>query len=104
MGAVLDAYGWEAVFWVTGAVLLVALVVAAATTRGAGVRHPARFDVPGAVVLATALAVLLVGITNGTSWGWGSVPVLGSVAAAALLVAWWVRWERRVPTRWSTWR
>jgi MFS family permease len=69
MGGVLSAHGWRAVFWLTGALCLLALVLVLASTRGASTRFPARFDLPGAVVLAAALTVLLLGITNGAGWG-----------------------------------
>ena len=93
MGAVLSAHGWRAVFWLTAALCLAALVAAGGSTRGAATRFPGRFDVPGAVVLCASLAVLLLGITNGSRWGWTSAPVLALVAAALGLGAWWTRWE-----------
>jgi MFS family permease len=95
MGAVLDAFGWRAVFWVTAALLLLVLVLMAAVVRGPETRTPARFDLAGAVVLAASLVVLLLGITNGAGWGWTSAPVVGLLGASAALVAWWLRWERR---------
>jgi MFS family permease len=94
MGSVLSAHGWQSVFWVTGGLCVLALVAVLASTRGAATRFPARFDLPGAVVLASTLFVLLLGIANGSSWGWTSPRVLGLVAATAALTWWWVRWER----------
>jgi MFS family permease len=95
MGWVLDAHGWRMVFWVTGALLLLAGVLLAAVIRGPETRSPARFDIAGALVLAGALVVLLLGITNGAGWGWLSAPVLALLATAGALVGWWLRWERR---------
>lgn len=97
MGNVLSAHGWRAVLWVTGAFCVLALVVVLASTRGASTRFPARFDLPGAVVLPVALAVLLLGISNGASWGWTSPRVLALLAVAAATGWWWVRWERARP-------
>ena len=65
-----------------------------ATRRGAEFRFPARFDVPGAVVLAIALIVLLLAITKESTWGWASVPVASLLIAAGAMVGWWIRWER----------
>jgi MFS family permease len=95
MGAVLDAFGWRAVFWVTAALLVLVLVLLSVLVQGPETRTPARFDLAGALVLAASLVVLLLGITNGAGWGWTSPPVLGLLGAAASLVAWWLRWERR---------
>jgi len=94
MGNVLSAHGWRAVFWVTCGFCVLALVVVLASTRGAATRFPARFDLPGALVLAVSLAVLLLGISNGSSWGWTSPRVLGLLVVAAAMAWWWVRWER----------
>jgi len=97
MGAVLSAHGWRVVFWVTGALLLLALLLMVAIVRGPETRAPARFDVVGALVLAGSLVVLLLGITNGAGWGWGSARVLTLLVTAAAMVVWWVWWERRRP-------
>ena len=94
MGVVLSEHGWRSAFWLIAALLVVAMVAVAATTRSGGPRVPARFDVPGAVVLAVALVVILLAITNGARWGWVSAPVVALVLAAVTMMAWWVRWER----------
>jgi MFS family permease len=94
MGAVVSTHGWRAVFWLTGGLLVVALVLVRTSTSGAGARLPARFDVPGAVVLALALVVLLLAITNGSRWGWTSAPVVALVVSAGGMAVWWLRWER----------
>ena len=94
MGLVVSGYGWRASFWLTGLLLLVAMVLVIVTIRVPGPRFPARFDVAGAVVLAGALVILLLAITNGSSWGWTSPAVVALVVAAAVLVTWWLRWER----------
>ena len=94
VGAVLTAHGWRALFWVSAALVVLALLLVGSGTRGAGARFPARFDLPGAVVLAVALLTLLVGVTNGSRWGWSSPAVVGLVVAAVVMALWWVRWER----------
>jgi MFS family permease len=94
MGAVLSERGWRSVFWVIAVLLVVAMAAVALTTTAHGPRVRARFDVPGAVVLAAALVLLLLAITNGSRWGWASPAVLALVLAAVTSMAWWVRWER----------
>jgi MFS family permease len=77
---------------VLGAVqfLLVLLVVRESPLRSGG-----RFDLPGAVGLSAALVCLLLAISKGNEWGWGSALVLGLLVAAAILFALWVAWELR---------
>jgi hypothetical protein len=52
---------------------------------------PARTDAPrpdllGAAVLTTAIAALALGLVKSEDWGWGSAEVIGSLAAAAVLL------------------
>ena len=94
VGAVVGSHGWRSAFWLTGALLLIAFGLVGVMTRGPVRRFPARFDVPGAVVLGAALTVLLLGITNASRWGWASGPVVVLVGASVVMMAWWVRWER----------
>jgi EmrB/QacA subfamily drug resistance transporter len=49
-----------------------------------------RPDLVGAVVLTAAIAVLALGVVKSDDWGWGSERVLGSLAAALVLLAWFV--------------
>jgi MFS family permease len=54
-------------------------------------------DIAGALLLSLALVAFLLGITEGTRWGWGSARVLGLFATAAVVFCVWVAWEIRVP-------
>jgi MFS family permease len=95
-GLLYESFGWESIFWVSagaGALLLLAVVLVVPESR---VRTPGRFDYVGAVVLSAALASLLLAISKGGSWGWGSEPVLLLFCAAALLLAAWVPYELKI--------
>ncbi|WP_246097786.1 MFS transporter [Rhodococcus spelaei] len=94
-GVLYDHFGWASVFWVsaaTGSLLLLGvLIVIPASASGTR----ARFDVVGAIGLSVALTALLLGISKGPTWGWSSPHTLGSLAAAALVLALWVPYELR---------
>jgi MFS family permease len=60
------------------------------------VRVQARIDWLGGLLLSAALAALLLGVSEGNSWGWSSAGVLGLFAASAVLTALWMWWEWRV--------
>ncbi|MEU4225861.1 DHA2 family efflux MFS transporter permease subunit [Nonomuraea sp. NPDC026600] len=86
-GVLVDAFGWRSLFFVNVpagvALWLLALrMPAVATTRK---RLP---DVVGTMLLAGGVALLVVGVTQGQSWGWtnGWTPacLLGATAAVAL--------------------
>lgn len=86
---------WRAVFWVVAVVSALAAVLAAFVIPNTLRRHVRRIDVPGAVLLAAGLVALLLPITQGETWGWGSGRVMGLFVAAVVLLAAWVVVERR---------
>ncbi|WP_240484430.1 MFS transporter [Pseudarthrobacter sulfonivorans] len=95
-GLVFEALGWQSIFWVSavaGALLLVSVAVVVPESK---LRTPGRFDYAGAVILSAALVALLLAISKGGSWGWGSETVLMLFLAAALLLAAWVPYELKV--------
>jgi MFS family permease len=61
------------------------------------VRTPSRLPVLPAVLLAVWLVALLLALSEGNAWGWGSPRILGLFATAVLVAAAWVRVETRVP-------
>ncbi len=89
---------YRALFWITavGGVLSVAgswRLLSEPPGRAAG-----RLDLPGTVLLAGALVCLLLPLSQAAGWGWGAAPTLGLLAAAAVLLALFVGWERRSPS------
>ncbi|MFJ2767197.1 MFS transporter [Streptomyces sp. NPDC087300] len=85
-GVLTEAFGWPAIFLVNLPIGLVLLLV--------GLRHlgesrnpgaPA-IDVPGTVLSVLAVGVLTYGLIEGGARGWTSPVILGSFAAAAVLV------------------
>ena len=99
-GWLVETQGWEAVFWINpplAAGALTLLLLCAPRDR----REPRPFDLPGAAILAAALAAIAWALgAIGPRQGGGNVEValLVTVAAAGLaglgLFAWW---ERRTP-------
>ncbi|MFC4001234.1 MFS transporter [Prauserella oleivorans] len=74
-------------------ILLVRLLVPESPVRSGG-----RFDLAGAVGLSVALLCLLLPVSRGSVWGWGSPPVLGLLGASLLLFLVWGRYELRGPS------
>ncbi len=96
---VADYASWRVLFWGT-AVLTVVIIgmlwsvipAPAATGRPAG----GRFDVVGAIGLSLGLVSLLLPVSKGGDWGWGSTRTLGLFTASAAILMLWARWELRV--------
>jgi MFS family permease len=95
-GVLYQSLGWASIFWVSAAAGTLLLVAVALVVPESKVRTPGRFDYAGALVLSGALAALLLAISKGGSWGWGSEPVLLLFLTAAILLAAWVPYELKV--------
>ncbi|MFB7656308.1 MULTISPECIES: MFS transporter [unclassified Streptomyces] len=92
-----DNLDWHMLFWVSGALGAVALVLVLALVPESAVRAGGRFDVPGAIGMAAGLVCLLLAISKGADWGWSSGTTLGLFAAAVVVLLVWGRWELRTP-------
>ncbi|MBO1268270.1 MFS transporter [Arthrobacter cavernae] len=95
-GVLYQSFGWHSIFWVSAAAGLLLLLAVAFVVPESKVRTPGRFDYLGAVVLSGALAALLLAISKGGSWGWGSEPVLLLFLTAVVLLGAWIPYEFKV--------
>lgn len=97
-GALLDAFGWRALFLVNVPFGVVGVVLGLLVLRRDGHRPPAgsRFDVAGALLSVLALGALLFGVNRLSAWGFADArPYLALGLSAAAFVA-FVLVERRV--------
>ncbi|MFI8004123.1 MFS transporter [Streptomyces sp. NPDC086010] len=94
--AVAEYTSWRVLFW-GSAVLAVAVAVLIwifVPDVPAGAKGQ-RFDAPGAVGLAIGLVSLLLAISKGADWGWGSGTTLGLFAVAVVSLGAWGFYELR---------
>ncbi|MFB7371825.1 MFS transporter [Streptomyces sp. NPDC056222] len=94
--AVAENASWRVLFWVAAVLslavgVLIRLLVPAGRTDSA----PGRFDVPGALGLGSALVCLLLAVSKGSDWGWGSATTLVLFGAAVVTLLTWGWWELR---------
>jgi len=95
-GVLYGHFGFDSIFWVA-AIGGVALTVAVLwLVPESTVRTPGRFDYLGAVLFSLALAAMLLAISKGGEWGWGSRGVVGLLCASFLALLVWVPYELRV--------
>jgi MFS family permease len=97
-GVISEQLDWHATFVVTGVVGAVMLVAVLRVLPESPVRSRGRFDVRGAVVLSAALTAVLVALSKGSQWGWGSATTIGAATAGVALLAVWVPMELRTPS------
>jgi MFS family permease len=83
---------WHAFFVVSAIVSVIGLVATATLVKDSPARAAGGLDVPGALLLTATMVALLLGFSEGPTWGWGSAAVLGLlIGGVALGVAWWAR-------------
>jgi EmrB/QacA subfamily drug resistance transporter len=95
-GILTDGLGWEWVLWVNVPVGLVVLALAPRlipeSRSESATRH---FDTFGAVTVTAALSVLVYGIVDAESAGWGSAQTIGLLAGSVALFGLFYAIERR---------
>ncbi|QYJ05703.1 MFS transporter [Nocardioides panacisoli] len=97
MSAAITQYGdWHAIFWVSGAVGLGALLLAVLFVPHVADAHGGRIDTVGVIGMALGLVALLVGISKSSTWGWIDLRTLGFVALGLVVLGAWAAFELRV--------
>jgi EmrB/QacA subfamily drug resistance transporter len=94
-GILTDLLSWEWIFFVNIPVGVAALVLSPILLFESRDAHGQSHDVPGAILVTSGLALLVLGITQGRQWEWLSAQTLGVFAAAAALLVAFVVWENR---------
>ena len=95
-GVLTDALSWEWIFFVNIPVGLAALALAPVLLKESRDTRVKSFDALGAVLVTSGLTALVLAITQGNEWGWGSGRTLGVFALSAALLVGFVVWENRV--------
>ena len=96
IGALLDHFGFRSVYVFNLAWLAVWGTVAVLTTAETSVRHPSRIDALGALLLAGGFTLVLLPVSQGAQWGWGSARVIGLLIGGALLLDIYVVYSLRI--------
>jgi EmrB/QacA subfamily drug resistance transporter len=89
LGALLiTAFGWRAAFYVNLPVGLIAWLVGRRVlqeTRASG--STTSPDFPGVLLLSSSLALLVLAISEGPTWGWSSARIIGAFIATAVIAS-----------------
>ena len=95
-GLLVDAFGWEAIFFVNIPVGIAGFVLAAVLVPRLET-HPHRFDMVGVLLSAVGLFLLVFGLQEGSTYDWGVIwgPItVWSVIAAGVLVLGLFVWQQ----------
>jgi EmrB/QacA subfamily drug resistance transporter len=96
-GIITTALSWEYIFLLNvpvGVVAVAGALLVVPESRAEGVSR--RLDLPGLLFSGTSVFFLVFAIVEGERFGWGSVTILGSFVAAAVLLALFIITELRV--------
>ena len=92
-GVIVDHLSWRVLFLVGAIPVLLAIVLVHRFVPESPIRERSRVDIPGALLLSGALVSLMIGLTEGENWGWGSAGVVGLAVVSAVLFFAWGRFE-----------
>jgi EmrB/QacA subfamily drug resistance transporter len=94
-GFLLGHYSWSSIFYTLGPVSLAVIALAARFVPRSGNPAPAGLDVPGLILSAGFMAVLVYTVIEAPGRGWTAPATLLGFAAAAVLLAAFIAGERR---------
>ncbi|ARF59025.1 MFS transporter [Streptomyces gilvosporeus] len=87
---------WHALFFGAAGLGVLSILLTLLVVPETSVRAPGRFDIAGALGLTAGLVALLLPLTKGSDWGWGSPTILGLFGAAAVILVLWGLMELRI--------
>ncbi|MEW1805724.1 DHA2 family efflux MFS transporter permease subunit [Pseudarthrobacter sp. NPDC080039] len=96
-GVLVDGLGWEWIFFINVPVGVVGFILALRNVPALST-HPHRFDIPGVLLSAVGLFLLVFGIQEGETYNWGTITgfisVWGLIIAGLVVLAAFVAWQR----------
>lgn len=97
-GILLEVGNWQALFLVSGAMGAIAATLVMSMLKNAHVRQEShqKIDYIGGILFAPAVALILYGLTNSSTWGPLDGRTLAFVFGGLAVAALWCWWELRV--------
>ncbi|MFD0784927.1 MFS transporter, partial [Micromonospora azadirachtae] len=94
-GPIVSVLGYRWLFWIPMVVVALTALAAHLFVPESPVRSPGRINWAGTLLLSGWLVALLLPVSKGATWGWTSLPVLGLLALAVVLLIGWLVSEAR---------
>ena len=86
---------WQWLFWIPLVVIVVAAVCTWRFIPESPVRVPGRVNWLAAALMSIGISLVLIAVSETTTWGWGSPKTLALIAVGLLFVAAWIMVELR---------
>lgn len=97
-GVLVDGLGWQWIFFVNVPIGVAGMVLTVLLVPDWRPKHAHSFDIPGILLSAGGLCLLVFGLQNGQYYGWGKVigpfTIYEFIAAGVALLAGFVVWQR----------
>ncbi|HEY1540272.1 MAG TPA: MFS transporter [Solirubrobacteraceae bacterium] len=94
-GPIVSALSYHWLFWIPFFLTVIATVMTVLFVPESPIKVPGRVNWLGAFLLSGWLVCLLIGISEGSAWGWGDPRIVGLFAATIVLLVAWIRNEQR---------
>jgi MFS family permease len=113
-GPVVDTLSFHWLFWIPGVMAAIAAVATLLLIPESPIKAPGRISLLATGTLSGWLICLLLGVSEGPTWGWTSIRTIGIFAGAVVLFVAWISVElrseqplvdvrmMRIPTVWWT--
>ncbi|EFH87840.1 MDR family MFS transporter [Ktedonobacter racemifer] len=98
-GYIVTYINWQLIFYINLPIGIVGLLMAFFFLREGEIIRDKHFDIPGFVLSAVGLGLLLYGLSDASTDGWLSGPVLGSLVGGAFLLVIFVAVELSIARR-----
>lgn len=96
-GVLVDGLGWEWIFFINVPIGIAGFILAWRNVPALST-HPHRFDIPGVLLSAVGLFLLVFGIQEGETYNWGTISgpitVWGLIIAGIVVLVLFVLWQR----------
>lgn len=94
-GYLIDNFTYRGVFYFLAVFPVVLGLVVLVVVPESAVRARATVDWSGALLLGVAVGLVLLGVSQGATWGWGSASTLGCLLGGAVVFLGWISYEKR---------
>jgi EmrB/QacA subfamily drug resistance transporter len=94
-GPIVDHLSYHYLFWLPLIPIVAATVLTHLIVPESPIRVPSRINWLGAVLMSSGLVLVLLAVSQSTSWHWLSAKTLGCLGAGLVILALWVRAEAR---------
>jgi predicted MFS family arabinose efflux permease len=94
-GLITEHLGWEWIFFVNIPIGVVAIALTELRLANVAAQDPQPIDLPGLATFSAGLFLLIFGLIRGNPEGWGSAPIVASLAGSAALLLAFVAIEAR---------